>query len=289
MDILEKVKRLTIIALLADELLMALLVLKGGNAIDIAYDLSSRGSIDIDFSMDRDFTAAELNRVRNQAAGLLNAEFNKENLHVFDVNLWERPQIIKDEVKTFWGGYNLQFKLIEDKKYQQFKDDLASLQRNALPVGGKGSTKFEVDISKYEYTSGKRRKDLDGLIIYVYSPEMLAIEKLRALCQQNPDYRNVVLSMTPKSRGRDFYDIHNLISSFSLELTDGENLILCKNIFEAKRVPLDYLSRLAEQYELHKQSWDSVRDTINQKENLRDFDFYFNFVVELAQRMFKVL
>jgi predicted nucleotidyltransferase component of viral defense system len=53
---------------------MALLVLKGGNAIDIAYDLSNRGSIDIDFSMDRDFTAAELNRVRNQAAGLLKSK-----------------------------------------------------------------------------------------------------------------------------------------------------------------------------------------------------------------------
>jgi predicted nucleotidyltransferase component of viral defense system len=288
-DILEKVKRLTIIALLSDELLMGLLVLKGGNAIDIAYDLSSRGSIDIDFSMDRDFTAAELNRVRNQASGLLNNEFNKEGLQVFDVNLMERPKKIRDEVRDFWGGYNMDFKLIETEKYEQHKNNIDALRRFALPVGGKGSTKFEVDISKYEYVTGKRKRDLDGLIIYVYSPEMLALEKFRALCQQNPDYRKVVLSMTPKSRGRDFYDIHNLVTSFSLDLTVPENLAVCKHIFEAKRVPLHYLAQLSDQYDLHKNSWDSVKDTVNQKEELKDFDYYFGFVIDLANTLLKSL
>ena len=287
MDILEKIKRLTIIALLSDELLMALLVLKGGNAIDIAYDLSDRGSIDIDFSMDRDFTEAELMRVRNQAAGLLNAEFNKEGLQVFDVHLTERPKVIKDAVKDFWGGYNLDFKLMEEEKFQVYKNDIDALRRFAVPVGGKG--KFEVDISKYEYVTGKRKREVDGLIIYVYSPEMLALEKFRALCQQNPDYRSVVLSMTPKSRGRDFYDIHNLVTSFSLDLTTPENISLCRHIFAAKRVPPEYLGELHKQYELHKQSWDSVRDTVNQKEDLKDFDYYVDFVFSLAGAILKSL
>ena len=47
MDLLEKIKRMTIMSLMSDDILMALLVLKGGNAIDIPYDLSRRGSVDI--------------------------------------------------------------------------------------------------------------------------------------------------------------------------------------------------------------------------------------------------
>ena len=48
-ELLKKIKRLTISALVSDDILMGILVLKGGNALDLAYDLSNRGSIDIDF------------------------------------------------------------------------------------------------------------------------------------------------------------------------------------------------------------------------------------------------
>ena len=39
---------------------------------------------------------------------------------------------------------------------------------------------------------------MEGATVYVYSPEMLAIEKYRALCQQVPEYKNVIKSMTLK-------------------------------------------------------------------------------------------
>ena len=48
-NILEKVKRLAIIAMVSDDELMDILVLKGGNAIDLIYQVSGRASIDIDF------------------------------------------------------------------------------------------------------------------------------------------------------------------------------------------------------------------------------------------------
>src|SRR5665213_963285 len=198
MDLLEKIKRMTIVALLSDEILMALLVLKGGNAIDIAYDLSSRGSVDIDFSMEKDFSPEERIRVKNQSAAILNAEFNKEGLQVFDVNFNERPQKVNDAVKSFWGGYCLDFKVIQQEKYESLNGEIEAIRRNAIPISGNNSTKFEVDISKYEYVADKRAKDLEGTVIYVYSPEMIALEKFRALCQQNPEYRKVVYSMTPK-------------------------------------------------------------------------------------------
>ena len=56
---LNKIKRLTISALVADDILMGILVLKGGNALDLVYDITNRGSIDIDFSMEKDFTDQE--------------------------------------------------------------------------------------------------------------------------------------------------------------------------------------------------------------------------------------
>ncbi len=285
MDLLEKIKRLTIIALLSDEMLVGLLVLKGGNAIDIAYNLSSRSSVDIDFSMEKDFSTEEWVRLKEQASTILNSEFNKEGLHIFDVNFKERPQKVTDEVKMFWGGYCLDFKIIEKEKFDSLNGEIENIRRNAIPVSGNNSTKFEVDISKYEYVADKRAKDLDGTVIYVYSAEMIALEKFRALCQQNPKYKTVVYNMTSKARGRDFYDIHNLVNSFKIDLSNNKNRALCKLIFDAKHVPLNYLPQLKDQYELHRQSWPSVIATINQREVLHDFDYYFKFVLEIAAKL----
>ena len=52
---IDEIKRLTLQALMSDDILMQGLVLKGGNALQLAYDITSRGSIDIDFSMEREF------------------------------------------------------------------------------------------------------------------------------------------------------------------------------------------------------------------------------------------
>lgn len=65
-EFLEKVKKLTIAALLADEIFVGILVLKGGNALNIAYEISRRGSIDIDFSIERDFSKDDKSRIRSR-------------------------------------------------------------------------------------------------------------------------------------------------------------------------------------------------------------------------------
>lgn len=280
LETLQRIKRLTISALVADDLLMGILVLKGGNALGLAYDITDRGSIDIDFSMEADFTDAERQRLLNQIHFLLESEFSKENLIVFDVKIKDKPNKMDDAVKSFWGGYLLEFKIVDSETYDSYQGDLESIRRNALPIQSDNSTKFTVDISKYEYVAGKRPKDFEGSVVYVYSPEMLALEKLRALCQQVPEYREIVLSMTPKSRARDFYDIYNLTRSFPIDYRTPENIELCKNIFDAKRVPLKYIDKIIDQRELHRQSWESVINTVSNKEDLKDYDFYFDFVIE---------
>jgi len=284
-EYLQRIKRLTISALVADDILMGIFVLKGGNALDLAYDISNRGSIDIDFSMEKDFTTEERSRLQSKITYLLEKEFSKENLIVFDIKITDQPGKIDDEIKSFWGGYYLEFKVIDKEKFDSFNGQMDFIRRNAIPIQSDNSTKFTVDISKYEYVGKKRPKDIEGAIVYVYSPEMLALEKLRALCQQVPEYKKIILSMTPKSRARDFYDIYNLTESFSIDFKKQENIELCKYIFDAKRVPLEYINRIEDQRELHRLSWESVRNTVSNKEELKEYDFYFDFVIAQSKHL----
>lgn len=47
LELLDKIKRLVIVALVSDDELMETLVLKGGNVISIAYGVGNWGSADI--------------------------------------------------------------------------------------------------------------------------------------------------------------------------------------------------------------------------------------------------
>ena len=282
---IDRIKRLTISALVSDNSLMGTLVLKGGNALDLAYNITIRGSMDIDFSLETDFTELEKNRIRDDLEHLLNSEFIKEELVVFDVKLSEKPKVIEDAVKDFWGGYLVEFKIISLEDYKTYEDNFEDIRRNAIALHANNSPKFTIDISKYEYVAKKVAKDLEGAIVYVYTPEMLAIEKLRALCQQNPKYKDIVLKMTPKSRARDFFDIYNINESFTIDFKSEENVKLCQNIFEAKRVPMEYIKELDAQRDLHKESWERVLNTIDPAIVPEDFDFYFDYVLKLFSHL----
>ena len=284
-ELLNKIKRLTVSALVADDLLMGILVFKGGNALNLAYDISNRGSIDIDFSMEKDFTESEKNRIKNQASNLLNTEFSKAGLVVFDVKFYEKPQHIHQDVESFWGGYCIEFKIISVEKYNEFSSDEEKIRRSAIPTAGNNSTVFQVEISKYEYVAQKQAKDIEGATVYVYSPEMLALEKLRALCQQVKQYKEVVKSITPKSRASDFFDIYNLTQHFIIDFRSKENIELAKLIFDAKHVPLNYISQIQNSKELHRLSWETVQNTVSQTEKLMDFEFYFDFVLKTFKHL----
>ena len=105
---------------------------------------------------------------------------------------------------------------------------------------------------------------------------MIAIEKLRAICQQMPEYHLRGYS-TP--RARDFYDIHSIVTAGNVNLgrAEPESAELVRNIFAAKDVDLALLPKIKEHGEYHAQDWPSVELSVS--EGLRPFDFYFNFVV----------
>lgn len=51
---LDVIKRAAVVAMFADDDLMDILVAKGGNAMDLVHRVSSRASVDLDFSMKAD-------------------------------------------------------------------------------------------------------------------------------------------------------------------------------------------------------------------------------------------
>ena len=58
LEFLQRVRTLVVVAMFSDDVLMRRLVLKGGNLMDLVYDISARSSLDVDFSIDGDFPDA---------------------------------------------------------------------------------------------------------------------------------------------------------------------------------------------------------------------------------------
>lgn len=284
LDLLDKVKRLSIIALVSDDILMEKLVLKGGNAINLIFKLSSRASIDLDYSMKDDFTPQELSDIQTRIHNALDITFKENGYDIFDFNFSEKPHKINESVRDFWGGYSVEFKIIESAQHVKFTD-IEAARRNAIVIGSNNSTKFTIDISKYEFVDEKRDYEVDGYTLYAYTPEMVICEKIRALCQQTTEYKDIVKSMTPKSRARDFFDIYILINHFKVDLTKDENIDLLKNMLAVKKVPIRFLRQISESKNLHEETYGQLRDTLKPSEKLESFEFYFTFLTVLCEQI----
>jgi hypothetical protein len=280
---LEKIKKLVIVAMFSDSELESLLVLKGGNAIDIVHKLGTRASVDVDFSIADDLPE-DLPKFRERVERALSSTFIPEGYEVFDVNLLPRPEKVSPELEAFWGGYVIEFKLLEAPLFAKLRDDLEAMRRSALKLGQKA--RFFIDISRHEYVEGKAQDFLDGYRVFVYSPEMIVCEKLRAICQQMPEYGAIVKRDRPgTARARDFLDIHTLIDARGIDVGSEENRTLLRNVFAAKRVPLELLGRVHGHREFHRGNYPAVRETVRPGIQVEDFDFYFDFVLEQVGRL----
>jgi predicted nucleotidyltransferase component of viral defense system len=268
----DDVRRLTIVAMFSDDSLMERVVLKGGNALTLVYQIGARASLDVDFSIDGDFEDFEDTRERIFRS--LAARFGATGYVVFDETFERRPSI-NGSGAINWGGYVAEFKLIEKAKFDEGRANLDSIRRNALVTGPLQRKIFRIELSKYEFCQGKAEHDLDDYTIYVYTPEMIAVEKLRAICQQLPEYKPRV---NKTARARDFYDIHSLVTHAGVKLAAQENIELARNIFAAKEVPLALLPRIKDSLEQHRPDWPSVVASVSAP--LMPFDDYFNFVTK---------
>ena len=274
----DEIRKQTILALFSDDFLYKRLVLKGGNAIHFVHQLALRSSLDLDFSMAGDFENIE--EARQHLFSTLKKHFAAMGFVIFDETLTPKPKIDGVDERPWWGGYELRFKLIAREKFIKLQDRPQKMRIDALPVGPKQQRNFSIDFSKYEYTGAKINIALGEYTIPVYTLEMIAIEKLRAICQQMPEYG---IEGPRAQRARDFYDIHLIISERGINLGSEANLVLTRNVFEAKLVPLALLRKIADFREFHRGDWPAVLDAVGGE--AQSYDFYFDFVLSEVQKL----
>lgn len=277
MDFAE-IRSLVIVALFAQDRLLDQLVLKGGNAINLIYGYGSRSSLDIDCSIDGDFT--NLDEVRQLLFQSLQTKFHEANHEVFDFSLEPRPLIPRVGTNDRWGGYTAEFKIIQHTHLAGAGGDVEKLRRTAVEIGPAHQRTFRVDFSKHEFCTPKRQGELNDYAIYVYTPEMLSLEKLRAICQQMEEYP-VQRNRSP--RARDFYDIYVVLTQGNVDWATDSCLDLAKSIFAAKSVPLNLIGLIARYRDFHEQDWASVENSV--KEKLQPFDFYVSFVIAEGKKL----
>src|SRR5687767_9380324 len=275
---LREIRRLVIIALFSDDELMEKFVLKGGNALDIVHSIGTRSSVDVDISMPDDFD--DLEDAKRRIFRGLKERFDAAGFVVFDEVFQPRPSKSRPGQSPRWGGYEVEFKIASREVYATHNHDLVSLRKYASVIGPDQKRRFKVDISKFEFCELKEERELDSFTIYVYTLPMMAIEKIRAICQQMDEYEHRPYS---KPRARDFYDIHAIVTAGNIDLAAFENIDLLKSIFAAKDVPLSLLSKVKQTKDFHATDWPAVMQTVSG--DLKPFDFYFDFVAEIAMKL----
>lgn len=275
---LRKIRSLVIIGLFSDDELMEQLVLKGGNALDIIYGIGTRSSVDIDLSMSDDF--ADVEEARKRIFRGLRNRFASEGYIVFDEKFEAVPLVLHEDTNPRWGGYQVEFKITDKESFQEHKDDIEKMRRTSAIISSNQHRKFKIDISKYEFCEAKQEKELDDFTIYVYSLPMVILEKIRAICQQMPEYE---LRPRSKPRARDFYDIYTVINYSDIDITKPENIEILKSIFEAKEVPINFLFKVKDTRDFHSTDWEAVRQSVSGE--IEEFDFYFDFVVEQINKL----
>jgi hypothetical protein len=273
-----EIRRLVVTAAFSDDRLLEKFVLKGGNALTLVHELNLRSSLDIDLSMDSDFEDQHDAKFRLFRA--LDDRFDSAGFVIFDKKFEPKPPPDGSPPHPRWGGYQVEFKMLPKSKYEAYRGDLDRIRREATVIGPMQRRIFRIEISKHEYCGKKSQAELDDYTIYVYTPAMIAIEKLRAICQQTLEYP---LLRTKRGRARDFFDIFVIVTEKGIDLGTEENLELIRHIFSAKDVPLDLLQEIRNYREFHRPDWISVENSVSTR--LLPFDFYFDFVLRETEKL----
>ena len=271
-----ELRKIAILAMFTDDVLFNRLVLKGGNALDVVLGMGGRTSIDVDFSIEGDFD--DLDDIKRRVQQAIEGRFDSAGFSVVDFTFERKPGFRRPGMPVEWGGYRIEFKIIR-KAMAREAEQLGSRGFTLAENVGPGSLKtMTIEISHHEYTQGRIEKEVDHELVVVYTPSMIAIEKLRAICQQMPEYTP---NNTPVPRAKDFYDIYRLCEIDGVRLDSEECGELLVHMFAAKVVPLELLQRVGETRDFHVQSWPEVVDAARERLSRDDFGKYVDYVVRL--------
>ncbi len=289
---LNKIKSLALEAIFSDDTILENLVLKGGNALDIGLGISTRASIDLDFSMADDFESAGQFSERIRRA--LVDHFGRNKFVVFDFSFLSVPRGLENDpvLVEFWGGYRVEFKVISQQDYDKLNGELGKIRQQSAPIIPGGGKTFQIDISKHEYSKSKKIILLNGLNVAIYTPAAIVAEKVRAICQQMVEYEKIVKrGRLGTARARDFMDIfvvcsHSVVGP-EVDFASVEFHSLIKNVFAAKRVPLHLIGQIQGTHDMHAPDFQSVLATIKTGVKLpsQDFETYFSFVVQQCDKL----
>lgn len=262
---IEEIIRECVVALFSNETLRRTLVLKGGSALFLIQNIDTRLSTDIDFSISDEVKDPE--QYFAHVASTLSDHFLKLGFEVFDTAFRKKPRERAEAKPKFWAGWYFEFKLINTKLSSH---DLAFKQRAALIPDGGVSSKIEIEISEYEYCDSTQKVVLDGSLVTSYSPALLILEKLRAICQQHPQYPHGKM----KNRARDYFDIYQLLKKYRTVGLNEELKHHLPQVFVAKDVSLELLKGIfqPEFVEFQASHFGSVVATV--KEKTEPFEFY---------------
>lgn len=276
LEVTDRIRTAIITAVFSVDSIYDKLALKGGNALRLVYAIQDRTSLDLDFSLEGDFPNFE--ETREALFRALGDRLDSAGFHVFDLQMTARPP----HASGTWGGYRLELKVITREGYQACGGDIGRLRRQAVELSAAHNRTWTVEISKFEYCGPKKKLELDHHTIFVYTPEMIVIEKLRALCQQMPEYSK---RGHPAPRARDFYDIFEVMQQLTSRdvLRLPENAVLARAIFAAKEVPINLLAKIRATRDFHATDWPSVEQAV--LGTLHPFNTYFDFVSRLAQEL----
>jgi len=87
------------------------------------------------------------------------------------------------------------------------------------------------------------------------------------------------------SESKDFLDIYTLVKAKGISFSDRANRELLVHIFQAKRVPLALLGRIRDSREFHRTDFPAVLATVKTGIEVKEFDHYFDFVLELVNEL----
>lgn len=283
---------LAVEAIFSNDKLMEIVTLKGGNAMQLL-DLTSRASQDLDFSIRQGIKMSE--EVEGELfKKSLKRIFKEHELTVIDFKFTNKPKRSKDKLPPFWGGYYIEFKVIQDAYYEKHKHNPQKLSTMAESMED-NKKKIEIDISLEEYTEPRISMDINEYTIYLYSPLMIVYEKIRALCQQLPEYP---LASKEKTRARDLYDIYSAISTMLRknetdlreEILNPKNLYILQEMFNAKDVKFELMLKIRAYRDELKQDYEErVVPQIPTSESIPDFEFIFEYNLEIIEQLHQLL
>jgi predicted nucleotidyltransferase component of viral defense system len=274
---LRLIRRALLTAVASDDQLFEQLIFKGGNALELIHKIGERASLDLDFSMEGDARDAGDMEARLRRA--VDDRLDSLGLFIFDWKFGPRPNFPREGFVR-WGGYRAEFKLIERALAQSLGNDLDALRRQSVELSPEHQRIFQMDISKFEFCRGSATVDVDHYRLQVYTPAMIAAEKLRAICQQMPEYAQ---RLNPAPRPRDFYDIYAIVAGAGVRLGAEQELV--RHMFDAKEVPYRLLGMISRERErsFHGQDWSAVQQAV--RGQVQPFDFYFDFVCARAEEL----